>query len=77
MIAYSRNFPDGLCGGPLAYAMNAPLLVSKINRESITNAYIAANEIETGYILGSSEVVSDAVARNVFGLSENAVIGIK
>ncbi len=26
-LAYGLNFPDGLCGGPLAYRNNAPLLL--------------------------------------------------
>lgn len=24
VLTYGRSFPDGLCGGPLAYAMGAP-----------------------------------------------------
>ena len=74
LIAYSYNFPDGLCGGPLAYAMKAPLLVTKINQESVTGAYIESKEIEAGYVLGSAEVVSDETVRKVFSLAEDAVI---
>jgi hypothetical protein len=41
------------------------------------NAYTAENEITAGYVLGGTLVVTDATARAVFGLAENAVIEMK
>ena len=67
VLAYSRNFPDGLCGGPLAYAMNAPLLLTNTGMEEVTAAYIAENEIQAGYIMGGTGVVSDASVEVIFG----------
>ena len=69
LLAYSRNFPDGLCGGPLAYAMKAPLLLVNTNQESAAADYVAENAIKTGYIMGGSAAVSDESVQAVFGVS--------
>jgi len=74
LITYGKNFPDGLAGGPLAYAMGAPLLLTNAGQESIANEYITAKGIGNGYVLGGSAVVSDETARKVFGLAADAVI---
>ena len=74
LITYSKNFPDGLAGGPLAYALGAPLLLTTTGSESIANEYITAEGIESGYVLGGTAAVSDETARKVFGLAEDAVI---
>ena len=74
LITYAWNFPDGLAGGPLAYAMGAPLLLTNAGQEAIANEYIAAEGIENGYVLGGDSAVSDSTAQKVFGLSEDAVI---
>ena len=68
LLAYSRNFPDGLCGGPLAHAMNAPLLLVNVGMEAYAAAYIKAIGIESGAILGGEAAVSEATGRIVFGL---------
>ena len=67
-VAYSRNFPDGLCGGPLAHAYGAPLLLINTGRENFAADYVAAKGIEAGFILGGTGVVSDASAKTVFGI---------
>ncbi len=67
MLAYSRNFPDGLCGGPLAYAAGAPLLLVNKGTELGAAAYVMANGIEAGYIMGGTAAVSEHSAAVVFG----------
>ncbi len=74
LLAYSRNFPDGLCGGPLAYAMGAPLLLVNAGKEADANGYVNQNGIQTGYILGGTGVISDDTARTVFGLAGSYAI---
>jgi putative cell wall-binding protein len=69
LIAYSRNFPDGLCGGPLAYAMKAPLLLVNANKEADAADYVAVNSIRKGIILGGTAAVSEDVVRVVFDIS--------
>ncbi len=66
-LAYSRNFPDGLCGGPLAYNLNAPLLLVNSGAESDATAYVEENGVKNGIILGGSAAVSDSTVSAVFG----------
>ena len=67
LVAYSRNFPDGLCGGPVAYAAGAPLLLTRAGAESIAAEYIKAENIQAGAVLGGPAALSHATAEKVFG----------
>ena len=66
LIAYSRNFPDGLCGGPLANAMNAPLLLINSKKEAPAAGYVDENGITKGIVLGGTAAVSDASVEIIF-----------
>ena len=67
-LAYSRGFPDGLCGGPLAYASGAPLILINNRTEQSARDYIRANHIHTGFVMGGTGVVSDASVAIAFDL---------
>ena len=69
VLAYSRNFPDGLCGGPLAYALGAPLLLTNSGAEAAAAEYVAEKGITKGVILGGPNSVSDATANLVFSIN--------
>ncbi len=66
-IAYGKNFPDGLCGGPLAYACGAPLLLVQSGKEAAAADFVDANRIERGYVLGGTGAVSDESVTKIFG----------
>lgn len=66
IVAYSRNFPDGLCGGPLAYAMNAPLLLLQTDRGPEVIEYSNETGIKTGAVLGGASLIDDATINKVF-----------
>ena len=68
LVAYSRNFPDGLCGGPLAHALKAPLLLVNAGVEAPAAEYIKSQGIPGGAILGGPAAVSEDSARIVFGV---------
>ena len=70
-LAYSRNFPDGLCGGLLAYKLNAPMLLVDAKTETYAEDYVAKGGIKKGVVLGGSGVVSDEIIRTVFDLDED------
>ena len=79
LITYAKNFPDGLAGGPLAYAMGiyakgAPLLLTNAGQESVVNEYLTAKGINKGFVLGGDSAVSDETARKTFGLPDGAEI---
>ena len=66
-LANSRDFPDGLSGGPVAFALGAPLLLVSGGREGAAADYVAAQGIGKGYVIGGSASVSIDSAAEVFG----------
>lgn len=69
VVAYSQNFPDGLCGGPLAYATDSPLLLMATNRGDNVIAYANEVGIACGAVLGGTGLIDDATARNLFAMN--------
>lgn len=65
-IAYSRDFPDALCGGPLAHAIGAPLLLVNSGKEASAADYAVKNSITAGYILGGISAVSEKSVKIIF-----------
>lgn len=65
-LATGLNFPDGLCGGPLGYKTNCPLILTAKNAEAIANAYVKSTGVKTAWILGGTPVVSDDTVKAVF-----------
>lgn len=65
VLAYSQNFPDGLSGGPLAYILDAPLLLTKSGNMTCAS-YCYEYEIYDGCVMGSDELIDDATARKYF-----------
>ena len=66
VLADGNNYPDGLSGGPVAYAKQAPLLLIRAKRESYAKDFVG-NRIKNGYIMGGPNSVSDASAKVIFG----------
>ena len=60
LISFARNFPDGLCGGPLAGVINAPvLLTADGNTDELKkyfNEFTYPNKL---YILGGESLISN------------------
>ena len=69
VVASGKNFPDGLCGGPLAAALNAPLVLTKDGGASAAAGYVAENGIAGGFVLGGDGALTDATVVEVFGLT--------
>lgn len=74
VLAYGKNFPDGLCGGPFACSLNGPLILTATEKTSSAKAYTKAYSIEQGYVLGGTGLISDAATRTIFGKSSNNTI---
>ncbi len=78
VVAYSRTFPAGLCGGPLACAMKVPLLLTNGNQTptKTTKAYLEEMNITAGYVIGSTgeNALSDTVVKTVFGITSTGAI---
>lgn len=79
VIAYGWNFPDGLCGGPLAYAMKAPLILTHYKQKyfDIAAQYSRTQSIGWGYVLGGDGLVSNEAAVAIFRTGENLPVTMK
>lgn len=69
VLAYARNYPDGLCGGPLAYVKKAPLILTEAKKESYAIEYTSACGITRGYVLGGPTLIPDASAVSIFSMT--------
>jgi putative cell wall-binding protein len=67
VLAYGHNFPDGLCGGVLAYNMNAPLILTRDNSLSFAAEFAAARAVATGAVLGGPGLIADSTVQQIFG----------
>ena len=66
VLAYAMNFPDGLCGGPLAYSLGAPLILTATKYEKQAADYAATTCIGSGMVLGGEGLISDGSCRDIF-----------
>ena len=73
-LAYGQNYPDGLCGGVLAYYMNGPLLLVNNGSHKDAAEYRKSRNISTGCVFGGSGLIGDETAKTVFSI--NSEIGI-
>ena len=74
VLADAKGFPDGLCGGPLAAAMNAPLVLTADGKTEAAADYTIQRGIKDGYVLGGTARISDESARVIFKLKDNVEI---
>ena len=65
VLASAKNFPDGLCGGPLAMSKNAPLILTATGKESNAVTYAKKNEIHIGAVLGGDGLISDEATNSI------------
>ena len=71
MLSYGLNFPDGLCGGPLAAKYGAPLLMAENNSTKFAADYAAsvgndAESIISGSVtLGGTPLISDSTVKKI------------
>ena len=77
VVAYAWNYPDGLCGGSLAFALKAPLILTMPKYESASVEYAAENDINTGYVLGGEKLVTDEIVRAIFAMDAEDEIVVK
>ena len=72
ILAYAGNFPDGLCGGALASAMNVPMVLTASSNTAAADAYVEG--IAGGLVTGGASLISDDAVREIFDLPANALI---
>lgn len=77
VLAYAMGFPDGLSGGPVAYNLDAPLILTQTGKEDIAAEYTAAKGIKSGYVLGGSGLISDDAIKTIFKMGKGDEIVVK
>lgn len=77
VLAYAKEFPDGLCGGALAATKNVPVILTVPGKEEAAASYVQKTGIYAGIILGGTTRITDDAVRTVFGLDANAEIIVK
>lgn len=65
VLAYGGNFPDGLSGGPLAMAMDAPLLLASTYNASQAGAVTAKLGANSVYVLGGHALISNGAVNKI------------
>ena len=75
VVAYGWDFPDGLCGGSLAYATKSPLILahSKEKLFKFTADYTVGAGLKAGYVLGGDGLVDDSATRAIFGMGSEPI----
>lgn len=66
VLAYAWNYPDGLCGGALAYAMGAPLLLTMTQYEEQAADHTTRYGISSGMVLGGEGLISEPSVERIF-----------
>ncbi|MDD5823014.1 MAG: cell wall-binding repeat-containing protein [Firmicutes bacterium] len=66
VLAYGKNFPDGLSGGPLALQLNAPLILVANSNFKDAKTLCQKNKTSRVLVLGDNTLISDPVAASMF-----------
>lgn len=74
VMAYGYNFPDGLCAGPLAHALNSPLLLAAIGDEAKAARFAETYGLHSGVVAGGPSLISDPSVCTILGLTQGTSI---
>ena len=72
VLACAEGFPDGLCGGPLAFAVGATLILTSNESSQLADEYVAG--ITSCAVTGGTARISDDTVREIFDLPADAAI---
>ena len=67
-LTYAYNFPDGLCAGPLAFALNAPLILTANGDEAAAAHFANTLGIRQGVVLGGPSLVTESSVTSILSL---------
>ncbi len=74
LLAVGDNFPDGLCGGALAYQLHAPVVLVKDGRADYAKKFVKNNNIEKAVVLGGENAMKKALVNEILGRDPKADI---
>ncbi len=70
LLAYARNFPDGLAAGPVAYQLNAPLLLVDNNNYIDAEGFVLENGCRSFLTMGGPALISDDTVERIMRASD-------
>lgn len=73
VLAYGENFPDGLCGGPLAIAEGLPLILTRAEKKATAKTYFTSRDIRRAIVLGGEALISDETAEYILAKGQDSV----
>lgn len=68
VLAYGEAFPDGLCGGALAYASGGPMILVADGKTEYAAAFAEESDMNFGKILGGPTMITDRIVNTVFNI---------
>ena len=75
VVASGKNFPDGLCGGALAAAIDATLILTADGKTNSAVEYVQETLVDAGYVLGGTGALGDNSVADIFKLeSMNEIV---
>ncbi|MBQ3376437.1 MAG: cell wall-binding repeat-containing protein [Erysipelotrichaceae bacterium] len=74
VLAFSNEFPDGLCGGPLGQLIEGPVILTRPDKAEIAREYLKKAGISDGVVLGGEARIDDETVRKLYGLKSSSVI---
>ena len=77
VVASGKNFPDGLCGGPLAAVINAPLILTADGKTDAAVDYVQGESVESGFVLGGTGAIGNDSVVEILGLESADEIILK
>lgn len=74
VMAYGKEFPDGLCGGPLASALDVPIILAEESRKEEASQYCHNNYVSHGIVLGGQVRLSDKAVEYILTDEQEVVV---
>ena len=65
VLAYALNYPDGLSGGRVANAMNAPLLLAAYKKCTFAKKYVSEHGAKKCTVIGGTALISEATLNTI------------
>lgn len=72
VLAYGGNYPDGLCAGPIARKLGAPLILTKSSKSVYSKAvrYCTNRKIKKAVVLGGPSLVGEGATWRILGFKD-------
>ena len=74
VLAYAKDFPDGLCAGALAYELKGPLILTANGNTKAAETYAEEAGLEAGYVLGGISLIDDESVSAIFNIDPDDIL---